>query len=76
MTLPFPLLTLAIYVVLAGAYLVVVPAAILVYMQKRFYTSGSVERLLMYFTVFLFFPGLLILGLLTNARPKKRELEA
>ncbi len=73
MTIPY---TLIAYVVLGGAYLVVLPAATLFYLQTRFYTCGSIERLLMYFLIFLFFPGLLILSLLVNARPQKRELGA
>lgn len=53
MTLPIvPLLYLAV----GGAYLVVLPALLYLYLQRRWYTARSVERLLMYFFVFLFSP--------------------
>lgn|GEM_PF-1865233 len=71
MTLPIvPLL----YLALGGAYLVVIPALIYFYLQKRFHTASSIERLLAYFFVFLFFPGLLLLGPILNARPQKRPI--
>ena len=73
MTLPLvPLL----YAALGGAYLVVIPALIYFYLQNRFHTAGSIERLLAYFFVFFFFPGLLLVGPLINARPKKRQISS
>lgn len=71
MSLPIvPLL----YLALGGAYLVVIPALIYIYLQGRFHTAGSWERFLAYFFVFLFFPGLLLLGPLWNPRPQKRSI--
>lgn len=71
MSLPLvPLL----YLALGGTYLVVLPFITFLYLQKRWYTASSVERLLMYFLVFFLFPGLLLLAPLLNFRPKKREL--
>ncbi|MBF2002406.1 MAG: NAD(P)H-quinone oxidoreductase subunit L [Synechococcales cyanobacterium C42_A2020_086] len=71
MTLPLiPLL----YLVLAGAYLVVLPALTFVYLKARWYTASSVERLLMYFLVFLLFPGLLLLSPFLNFRPQPRQM--
>jgi NAD(P)H-quinone oxidoreductase subunit L len=70
-TLPIaPLL----YLVLGGAYLVVLPALLFVYLTKRWYTARSVERLLMYFFVFLLFPGLLLLSPFLNFRPQPRQM--
>lgn len=71
MTLPVvPLL----YLVLGGAYLVVFPALTFLYLNTRFYTAGSIERLFAYFLIFLFFPGMLLLAPLMNARPQKRTI--
>lgn len=71
MTLPLiPLL----YLVLAGAYLVVLPALTFIYLKARWYTASSVERLLMYFLVFLLFPGLLLLSPFLNFRPQPRQM--
>lgn len=70
-----PLIPL-LYVALAGAYLVVIPALIYLYLKNRFHTAGSIERLLAYFFVFFFFPGLLLLGPILNARPQKRQISS
>ncbi len=71
MTLPIvPLL----YLALGGAYLVVLPALLLLYFKSRWYTAGSIERLLAYFFVFLLFPGLLILSPFVNLRPQPRQM--
>ncbi len=64
-----------LYLALAGAFLLVVPAGIYVYLQKRWYVAGSIERLIMYFFVFLFFPGLLLLSPFLNLRPQPRTIE-
>lgn len=66
----------ALYLVLSGAYLLVVPIVIFAYLQKRWYIASSFERGFMYFMVFFFFPGLLLLSPFLNFRPKKRQLEA
>ncbi|MUG99909.1 NAD(P)H-quinone oxidoreductase [Scytonema sp. UIC 10036] len=64
-----------LYLVLAGAYLLVVPAAVLLYLKLRWYNASSVERTFMYFLVFLFFPGLLLLSPVINYRPQRRKIE-
>ncbi|MDX2096478.1 MAG: NAD(P)H-quinone oxidoreductase subunit L [Leptolyngbyaceae cyanobacterium bins.59] len=67
-------LVLAEYVVLGGAYLLVIPVLIYLYLSKRWYTASSWERVLMYFLVFFFFPGLLALAPFLNFRPQKRQI--
>jgi NAD(P)H-quinone oxidoreductase subunit L len=69
-----PLLPLLLYVGIGGAYLVVIPALLFVYLKQRWYTARSIERLLMYFGVFLFFPGLLLLSPILNFRPQPRQI--
>ena len=64
-------LALILYVGLGGAYLVAGPLFMLVYLNKRWYTAGSIERLLMYFGVFFFFPGLLLFSPFINYRPQQ-----
>ncbi|HEY9647238.1 MAG TPA: NAD(P)H-quinone oxidoreductase subunit L [Chroococcidiopsis sp.] len=71
-----PTLTLLVYAALGGAYLVVLPAFTFLYLKGRWYTAGSIERLLMYFLVFLFFPGLLLFSPFLNFRPAKRQIPA
>jgi NAD(P)H-quinone oxidoreductase subunit L len=55
------LITLLLYTALAGAYLLVLPAALYAYMNARWYVASSFERAFMYFLVFFFFPGLILL---------------
>ena len=68
------IITIALYVVLAGTYLLVMPVAIFFYLKSRWYVASSIERLLMYFFVFLFFPGLLVLSPFVNLRPSSRSV--
>ena len=63
------------YLILAGAYLVVFPFGLFFYLQNRWYVASSVERAFMYFLVFFFFPGLLVLAPFLNFRPKRRQIE-
>ena len=63
-----------LYLSLAGAYLLVVPLMILFYLKLRWYTASSFERAFMYFLVFFFFPGLLVLGPFLNFRPQRRQI--
>ncbi len=63
-----------LYLVLAGAFLVVIPGLLYVYLQARWYVASSFERAFMYFLVFMFFPGLLLLAPFLNFRPKRREI--
>lgn len=64
-----------LYLVLAGAFLVVIPALLYFYLQARWYVASSFERAFMYFLVFFFFPGLLLLAPFLNFRPKRRSVE-
>jgi NAD(P)H-quinone oxidoreductase subunit L len=64
----------SLYLLLAGAYLLIIPAAVLLYLQARWYVVGSFERGFMYFLVFFFFPGLLLLSPFLNFRPKRRQI--
>ncbi len=61
-----------LYLALSGAYLVVLPGLLYFYLQKRWYVASSFERAFMYFLVFFFFPGLLLLSPFLNLRPKPR----
>jgi NAD(P)H-quinone oxidoreductase subunit L len=65
-----------LYLILGGTYLLVVPAGVYAYLNSRWYVASSIERLLMYFLVFFFFPGLLLLAPLLNFRPKRRSIPA
>lgn len=66
------ILTLIIYAALAGAYLLVIPVAAVFYLKSRWYVASSIERMLMYFVVFMFFPGFLLLSPFVNFRPQKQ----
>ena len=63
-----------LYLMLAGAYLLAMPAAILLYLKLRWYVASSFERGFMYFLVFFFFPGLLLLSPFVNFRPQRRQI--
>ena len=65
-----------LYLVLSGLYLLIAPGAIYFYLQKRWYVASSFERAFMYFLVFFFFPGLLLLAPILNFRPKRRQIQA
>jgi NAD(P)H-quinone oxidoreductase subunit L len=69
------LITLALYLGIGGAYLLVLPLILYFYLQKRWNVASSIERLIAYFFVFLLFPGLLLLAPFLNFRPKPRQLE-
>ena len=68
------LITLAVYVALAGAYLLIVPGILLFYLKQRWNVASSIERLLIYSLVFVFFPGMLLLSPFLNFRPQRREI--
>ncbi|MBF2080504.1 MAG: NAD(P)H-quinone oxidoreductase subunit L [Synechococcales cyanobacterium T60_A2020_003] len=67
-------IALLLYVVLGGTYLLVMPALTIFYLKQRWYVASSIERLIMYFFVFLFFPGILALSPVVNFRPQPRQL--
>jgi NAD(P)H-quinone oxidoreductase subunit L len=73
---PELLIPLTLYAALAGAYLLVIPFGLYFYLQNRWYVASSIERLFMYFLVFMFFPGMIALAPFLNFRPKLRKLEA
>ncbi|MEO1432078.1 MAG: NAD(P)H-quinone oxidoreductase subunit L [Cyanobacteria bacterium J06633_8] len=62
------------YLGLAVSYLLVIPVIVLTYMKFRWYSVSSFERGFMYFLVFLFFPGLLLLSPFLNFRPRRRQI--
>lgn len=68
------LLGLGTYAVLGGLYLLVVPLALMFYLKGRFTAAGSIERLLLYGLVLIFFPGMLLVSPFLNFRPKRREV--
>jgi NAD(P)H-quinone oxidoreductase subunit L len=70
------MLVAALYLIISGLYLVVIPGLLYIYLQKRWYVASSFERGFMYFLVFFFFPGLLLLSPFLNLRPKRRQMEA
>jgi NAD(P)H-quinone oxidoreductase subunit L len=63
-----------LYLMLSGAYLLMIPGALYLYLSKRWYVASSFERAFMYFLVFFFFPGLLLLSPFLNFRPKLRQI--
>ncbi|MEB3340550.1 NAD(P)H-quinone oxidoreductase subunit L [Okeania sp.] len=69
------LIILIIYAALAGAYLLVMPAIVYAYLNIRWYVASSIERVFMYFLMFFFFPGMLVLSPFLNFRPRKRQIE-
>jgi len=68
------LIAIGLYGALAVAYLVVVPAALMFYLKARQTSASSVERLLFYGLLLVFFPGCLALSPFLNFRPKRREV--
>jgi NAD(P)H-quinone oxidoreductase subunit L len=68
------ILVALLYLAIGGAYLLVIPAGIYFYFQKRFYTASSIERGFMYFMMFFFFPGMLVLAPFINLRPQRRQI--
>ena len=62
------LLVIGAYLALGGAYLVVVPLALIAWMSKRWTVMGKIERTAVYGLVFLFFPGLIVFSPFINLR--------
>ena len=70
------ILVALLYLSLSGLYLLIIPGLLYFYLNTRWYVASSIERLFMYFLVFFFFPGLLLLSPILNLRPKRREIKA
>lgn len=71
---PETVLAAALYLVLGGLYLLVIPLLLYFYLQKRWYVASSFERGFMYFLVFMFFPGMLLYSPFLNLRPRRRQI--
>jgi NAD(P)H-quinone oxidoreductase subunit L len=63
-----------LYLILSLVYLLVLPGLLYFYLKTRWYVVGSIERTFMYFLVFFFFPGLLLLSPSLNFRPQRRAV--
>jgi NAD(P)H-quinone oxidoreductase subunit L len=63
-----------LYLLLSGVYLLVLPLGVYFYLKTRWYNVSSLERLFMYFLVFFFFPGMLLLSPILNFRPQRRAV--
>ena len=73
--LPDPTLYAVVaYAAIAGAYLLVIPLMVLFYFKARWYKTGSIERVLLCFCAFFFFPGLLLVSPFFNFRPEARQV--
>ncbi|MGY6530592.1 MAG: NAD(P)H-quinone oxidoreductase subunit L [Cyanobacterium sp.] len=68
------IITAALYLSLSGLYLLILPAGVYFYLNKRWYVASSFERAFMYFLVFFSFPGMLLFSPFLNFRPRPREL--
>lgn len=68
------ILVALLYLILSVLYLLIIPGALYLYLNSRWYVASSFERGFMYFLVFLFFPGMLLLSPILNFRPKRRQL--
>ena len=62
-----------LYLTLSVLYLLIIPGIVYSYLNGRWYVASSFERGLMYFLMFLFFPGMLVLSPFLNFRPKRRN---
>ncbi|ACK73107.1 NADH dehydrogenase subunit [Gloeothece citriformis PCC 7424] len=70
------ILVALLYLTLSVLYLLIIPGAVYLYLNSRWYVASSFERAFMYFLVFFCFPGLLLLSPILNFRPKRRQLNA
>lgn len=73
---PETLLVAGLYLSLSGLYLLIIPLAVYFYLKQRWYVASSWERVFMYFLVFFFFPGMLLLSPFLNFRPRRRQIKA
>ena len=70
------IITALLYLTLSALYLIIIPATLYFYLNKRWYVATSFERGFMYFLVFFFFPGMLLLSPFLNLRPRIRQLNS
>ena len=70
------ILVALLYLTLTALYLLVIPVLVYFYLNVRWYTAGSFERGFMYFLMFFFFPGVLLLSPIINLRPERRNVKA
>lgn len=75
MILPETMLVALLYLILSGLYLLVLPGLVYFYLNSRWYVATSFERSFMYFLVFFFFPGMLLLSPFLNFRPSRRQVK-
>ena len=68
------IITSALYLSLSVIYLLIIPAIVYFYLNKRWYVASSFERGFMYFMVFFSFPGMLLLSPFLNLRPRRRQV--
>ncbi|PSF37621.1 NAD(P)H-quinone oxidoreductase subunit L [Aphanothece hegewaldii CCALA 016] len=66
----------ALYLILSGLYLLIIPGLVYFYLKSRWYVASSFERGFMYFLMFFFFPGIFLLSPFLNFRPQRREIKA
>jgi len=63
-----------VYLALAGLYLVVMPVISALYLKARWSYAGPWEKVLLFFLIFFFFPGLLLVCPFINFRPALRQV--
>ena len=68
------LLLIGTYLAIAGAYLLVFPLMVAILVDKRWNNSGGLEKILLFFAVFFFFPGIILVAPFINYRPQRRSL--
>lgn len=71
---PDALMLIGTYLALAFAYLLVIPFIVANYVDKRWNSSGGFEKILIFFAVFFFFPGIILVAPFINYRPKRRSI--
>lgn len=69
------LIVALLYLSLSFLYLLLIPGGVYFYLNSRWYVASSFERAFMYFLVFLFFPGMLLLSPFLNFRPQSRQIK-
>ncbi len=70
------LIVAVLYLGLSLLYLLIIPGVVYFYLNSRWYVASSFERAFMYFLMFFFFPGVLLLSPFLNFRPKRRTVNS